>query len=88
MADPGGDLGAVLLDLHPPAAAVAELAPREVVVEVLGLSSRPAGRPSTIAIRPGPCDSPAVCEAQRHSAHTLLAKVPDAGLGGVQLGPV
>ena len=31
VADAGGDLGAVALDLHPPAAAVAELAPRHVV---------------------------------------------------------
>ena len=44
MADPGRDLGAVLLDLHPPAAAVAELAPREVVVEVLGTQLEARGQ--------------------------------------------
>ncbi len=36
VADAGGDLGAVALDLHAPAAAVAELAARHVGVEVLG----------------------------------------------------
>ena len=35
VADPGDHVGAVLLDLHAPAAAVAELAPREVAVDVL-----------------------------------------------------
>src|SRR4051794_28513831 len=35
MAHSRGHLGAVALDLHPPAAAVAELAPREIAVHVL-----------------------------------------------------
>ena len=35
VADPGGDRRGVLLDLHPPAAAVAELAAREVAVDRL-----------------------------------------------------
>ena len=35
MAHAGGDLGAVALDLHPPAAAVAELAARHVAVELV-----------------------------------------------------
>ena len=35
MAYPAGHLGAVALDLHPPAAAMPELAARHVAVEVL-----------------------------------------------------
>ena len=31
-------------------------------------SSRPAGRPSTTQVRPGPCDSPAVVSFRRHEA--------------------
>ncbi len=35
VADAPGDLGGVALDLHPPAAAVAELAARHVLVQIL-----------------------------------------------------
>ena len=48
------------LDLHPPAAAVPQLAARKVGVDVGRLQSRPAGRPSSTATSQGPCDSPAV----------------------------
>ena len=44
MADAGGHLGAVVLDLHAAAAAVAELAPREVAVDVLGLQLEAGGQ--------------------------------------------
>ena len=61
VAHAGRDLGAVALDLHAPAAAVAELAARHVGVERPRASARgPAGRPSTMQVRPGPWDSPAV----------------------------
>ena len=40
VADAGGDVGAVGLDLHAPAAAVAELAAREVAVERLAVELR------------------------------------------------
>ncbi len=54
------DERAIGLDLHPPAAAVAELPARHVAVDRLRGEPRPAGRPSTMHVRPGPCDSPAV----------------------------
>ena len=55
------DLGAVALDLHAPAAAVAELAAGHVAVDrPPRTSSSPAGSPSTMHVRPGPWDSPAV----------------------------
>ena len=61
VAHAGGHLGGVALDLHAPAAAVAELAAGHVVVDVLlGARRSPAGIPSTRHVRPGPCDSPAV----------------------------
>ena len=68
VADAAGDLGRVALDLHAPAAAVAELAARHVGVEILRRSCRPAGRPSTMQVRPGPCDSPAVIRRSAMSA--------------------
>ncbi len=45
MAHAAGDLGAVALDLHAPAAAVAELAARHVAVEVLGGQLQARGQP-------------------------------------------
>ena len=44
MADPGADLDRVALDLHPPAAAVAELAPRHVAVERLAVELEAGGQ--------------------------------------------
>ncbi len=44
MAHAAGDLGAVALDLHAPAAAVAELAARHVRVDVLGREREPRGQ--------------------------------------------
>ncbi len=44
MANAGRDLGAVALDLHAPAAAVAELAARHVLVDVLAEQAQPGGQ--------------------------------------------
>ena len=38
-----------------------------------GVSSSPAGSPSTTAVRPGPWDSPAVVKRIGIALHTLLA---------------
>ena len=80
MADAGRDLRAVLLDLHPAAAAVAELAPREVAVDVVrgeleagweSLDDR--GQTGAVRLAGG-------CEAQRHvGTETLLAVLRSAG---------
>ena len=43
MPDPGGDLDAVALDLHPPAPPVAELAAAQVAVQRLALEHQPGG---------------------------------------------
>ena len=71
MANAGGDLGAVLLDLHAPAAAVAELPAREVTVDVLGpeLEARrqaldDRGEARAVGFAGG-------YEAERHGVHTL-----------------
>ena len=49
------------LELLPLAAAVASLAALELAVDRASVSSAtPDGNPSTIAVRAGPCDSPAV----------------------------
>ena len=88
VADAGRDLGAVLLDLHPPAAAVAELAPREVAVEVLGPQLEARGQALDDRDQAGAVGLARGGEAQRHSAHTLLAKDADAGLGRVPYGLV
>ncbi len=60
MAHATRDLRRIALDLHPPAPAVTELAASHVLIEILGRRLRPAGSPSTMHVRPGPCDSPAV----------------------------
>ena len=74
VAHAGGDLGAVLLDLHTPAAAMAELATGEVGVDVLGTqleAGRQAlddrGQPWTVGLAGGD-------EAKRHGVHTLLTR--------------
>ena len=68
VADSGADLDRVGLDLHPAAAAVAELAPGHVAVERLAVELEPAGMPSTIATRPGPVRFPCGCEAEEVTA--------------------
>src|SRR5687767_1713258 len=42
-----------------------------------GVSSRPAGRPSMTAVRPGPWDSPAVVKRNGMPCRTLLAALLD-----------
>ena len=71
VAHAGRDLGAVLLDLHAPAAPVTELAPGEVAVDVLGAQLEPGrkalddrGQPGTVGLAGG-------YEAQGHGAPTL-----------------
>ena len=71
MANAGRDLGAVLLDLHPAAATVAELPAREVAVDVLGpeLEARrqaldDRGETRAVGFTGG-------YEAERHAVHTL-----------------
>ena len=86
VADPGRHLRAVLLDLHPAAAAVPELAPGEVAVDVLGAqleAGREAlddgGEPRAVGFARG-------YEAQRHGAHTLLMRVRAPVGGGTAVG--
>src|SRR3954452_15572048 len=82
VAHPGGHLGAVGLDLHAAAAAMAELAPREVAVDVLGPQLETGGealhdRGQARAVR-----LPRCCEAERHTALTLLAVCGFSGRRG------
>ena len=79
VANPRRHLSAVLLDLHAAAAAVAELAPGEVAVDVLGAqleAGRQAlddgGEPRTVGFARG-------YEAERHGAHTLRTRVRAPG---------
>ena len=53
MADAGADLDRVGLDLHPPAAAVAELAARHVAVERLAVELEPGGHALDDRDQPG-----------------------------------
>src|SRR5205085_6380758 len=67
-------LGAVGLDLHPAAPAVAELATREVAVDVLGPQLEARGeafhdRREARAVR-----LPRRCEAERHDAPSLVTE--------------
>ena len=79
MADAGGDLGAVGLDLHAPAAAVPELAPREVAVDVLGTQLEAGGQALDDGDEAGTVGLARGYEAQRHGAHTLLMRVRAPG---------
>ena len=54
VADAGADLDRVGLDLHPPAAAVAELAPRHVAVERLAVELEPGRHALDDRDEPGP----------------------------------
>src|SRR3954454_24863127 len=47
-----------------------------------GVSSRPAGRPSSTAVRPGPCDSPAVVKRSAIAPLSLPAARRNLGLRG------
>ena len=67
VADAGGDLGGVALDLHAPAAAVAELAPRHVVVDRLAVELEPGGQAFDDGGEAGPVALPGGDDAQRHA---------------------
>ena len=86
MADAGGHLGAVLLDLHAPAAAVAELAPGEVAVDVLGAQLEAGGQALDDGGEPRAVGFPGCYEAKRHGAHTLLTGCGRQVGGGTAVG--
>ena len=66
VAHAGADLDGVLLDLHPPAAAVAELAPRHVAVERLAVELEPRGQALDDRDEPGAVRFACCREAKRH----------------------
>ena len=65
MANPGADLDRVALDLHPAAAAVAELAARHVAVEPLAVELEPRGQALDDRDEPGPVRLARGREAER-----------------------
>ena len=67
VADAGGDLRGVLLDLHAAAAAVAELAPRHVRVDRLAVEREPGGQALDDGGQAGPVRLPGGDDAQRHA---------------------
>ena len=67
VADAGGDLGGVALDLHAPAAAVAELAARHVGVDRLQVELEARGEPLDDAGEAGAMRLPGGDQAQRHA---------------------
>ena len=70
VADARADLGGVLLDLHPPAAAVAELAPRHVGVEDVAVELEAGGQPLDDRRQSGTVRLAGRGEAQRAHAVT------------------
>ncbi len=68
VAQSGADLDRVGLDFHPPAAAVAELAPRHVAVERLAVELEPGRHPLDDRDEAGPVRLARRCESKR--AHT------------------
>ena len=68
MAHAAGDLGAVALDLHAPAAAVAELAARHVAVEVLGRQLEARGQPLDDARQAGAVRLAGGYQTERHGS--------------------
>ena len=73
VADAGGDLGAVALDLHPAAAAVAELAPGHVVVDRLAVELEPGRQALDDGGQAGPVALPGGDDAQRHARKPIEA---------------
>ena len=65
VAQPTGDLDPVALDPLPTAAAEAVLPARQPAVDGSRSIGRPAGRPSRMAVKPGPWDSPPVSRRSR-----------------------
>jgi hypothetical protein len=68
VAHPGRDLGAVALDLHPPAASVAELPARHVAIDGLALELQAGGQPLDHAGQAGAVRLAGRDELQRHGA--------------------
>ena len=76
VADAGADLGRVGLDLHPAAAAVAELAPGHVAVERLAVELEPGRHALDDRHEPRPVRLPRGGEAERrHRAKAIGARV-------------
>ena len=83
MAYSAGDLGGVALDLHPAAAAVAELAPRHVGVDALAVELEPGGQPFDDAGEAGSMGLPGRGEAQRHARKLRGLLKTDGASGAV-----
>ena len=64
VADPRSHLDRVALDLHPPAAAVTELATRHLAVDPLAVELQPRGQPLDDGDQPGPVRLAGGCEAE------------------------
>ena len=79
VAHAGGDLRAVLLDLHAPASAVTELAPGHVAVDRLGGQLEARGQPLDHGDEAGAVRLAGCGEAQRHGANTLSRVVAPPG---------
>ncbi len=81
--DPGADLDRVALDLHPPAAAMAELAARHVTVERLAVELEPGRQALDDRHEPGAVGLACCGEAEgahrapRLSANAMLLPVPN-----------
>ena len=78
VADPAGDLRAVALDLHPPAAAVAELAARHVAVDRLAVELEARGQALDDAGQAGAVRLAGGDELQRHRAPKCMDGFPAA----------
>ncbi len=90
MAYAAGDLGCVPLDLHSPAAAVAELATGHVPVEIVRLHPKTRGKALDDAREAGAVRLAGGCETERHAPSLFagnsaaVAPTPGgAGMGGV-----
>jgi hypothetical protein len=77
VAQAGADLDRIAFDLHPPAAAVAELAPRHVAVERLAVEPQARGQPLDDRNEPGTMGLARRCEAKTHRAPRLSAAMRD-----------
>jgi hypothetical protein len=77
--DAGGDLGRIALDLHPPAAAVAELAPRHVAVHRFAVELQPGGQALDDAGEPGAVALPGGDESQRHARKPIRPRARRCG---------
>ena len=86
VADAGGDLRGVPLDLHPPAAAVAELAARHVAVDRLAVELEPGGQALDDGGEARAVALPGGDDAQRHARKPIRLPGADAeGKGPARL---